>query len=103
MIRLRPWSEHAAAGTRLAGERESELRPTTCRPARPSVVGVNEERIEMTQVLTNGAADAPSSDRPPVLVAARGVTRRYGPGETPADPPPRRSAPVSAGPLTAGL
>src|ERR671919_2526989 len=101
MIRLRPESEPRRAGTRLAGERESELRPTTCRPARPSVVGVNEERIEMTQVLTNGAADAPSSDRPPVLVAARDVTRRYGAGETAVDALRGVSLAVSAGELTA--
>jgi putative ABC transport system ATP-binding protein len=62
---------------------------------------VNEERIEMTQVLTNGAADAPSSDRPPVLVAARDVTRRYGAGETAVDALRGVSLAVSAGELTA--
>ena len=55
----------------------------------------------MTQVLTNGAADAPSSDRPPVLVAARDVTRRYGAGETAVDALRGVSLAVSAGELTA--
>jgi putative ABC transport system ATP-binding protein len=62
---------------------------------------VNEERIEMTQVLMNGAADAPSSDRPPVLVAARDVTRRYGAAETAVDALRGVSLAVSAGELTA--
>src|SRR5918999_3177832 len=101
MIRLRPESEPRRAGTRLAGERESELRPTTRRPATLRVAGVKEERIEMTRVLTNGAADAPSSDRPPVLVAARDVTRRYGAGETAVDALRGVSLAVSAGELTA--
>ena len=55
----------------------------------------------MTQVLTNGAADAPSSDRPPVLVAARDVTRRYGAGETAVDALRGVSLAISAGELTA--
>jgi putative ABC transport system ATP-binding protein len=61
---------------------------------------VNDERIEMTQVLPEDAA-ALRSARPPVLVAARDVTRRYGEGETAIHALDGVSLAVSAGELTA--
>jgi putative ABC transport system ATP-binding protein len=62
---------------------------------------VNDERIEMTHVLSEGAASAPRSDRQSVLVAARDVTRRYGEGDTAVDALRGVSLAVSAGELTA--
>jgi putative ABC transport system ATP-binding protein len=72
----------------------------TFRPVLSSVLGVNDERIAMTHVLSENAAQA-RSDRPPVLVAARDVTRRYGEGETAVDALAGVSLAVSAGELTA--
>jgi putative ABC transport system ATP-binding protein len=62
---------------------------------------VNDERIEMTHVVSEDAVSPPRSDRPPVLVAARDVTRRYGEGETAVDALAGVSLAVSAGELTA--
>jgi putative ABC transport system ATP-binding protein len=64
-------------------------------------VGVNDEGIEMTSVLSQEAASGPRSNRPAVLVAARDVTRRYGEGETAVDALGGISLAVSAGELTA--
>jgi putative ABC transport system ATP-binding protein len=61
---------------------------------------VNDEGIEMTHVLTEDAA-RPRSARPPVVVAARDVTRRYGEGETAVAALGGVSLAVSAGELTA--
>jgi ABC-type sugar transport system ATPase subunit len=62
---------------------------------------VNDERIEMTSVLSHEAAASTRSDRPPVLVAARDVTRRYGEGETAVEALAGVSLAVPAGELTA--
>jgi putative ABC transport system ATP-binding protein len=62
---------------------------------------MNEERIEMTHVLSEDAVSPPRSTRPSVLVAARDVTRRYGEGETAVDALAGVSLAVSAGELTA--
>jgi putative ABC transport system ATP-binding protein len=61
---------------------------------------VNDEGIEMTHALTEDAA-WPRSARPPVVVAARDVTRRYGEGETAVAALGGVSLAVSAGELTA--
>jgi len=55
----------------------------------------------MTHVVSEDAVSPPRSDRPPVLVAARDVTRRYGEGETAVDALAGVSLAVSAGELTA--
>jgi putative ABC transport system ATP-binding protein len=62
---------------------------------------VNDERIEMTHVLSEDAVSPPRSTRPSVLVAARDVTRRYGESETAVDALAGVSLAVSAGELTA--
>jgi putative ABC transport system ATP-binding protein len=62
---------------------------------------VNDERIEMTHVVSEDAASSPRSDRQPVLVAARDVTRRYGEGDTAVDALRGVSLAISAGELTA--
>jgi putative ABC transport system ATP-binding protein len=62
---------------------------------------VNDERIDMTQFVSEDAAYPQRSDRPPVLVAARDVTRRYGEGETAVEALGGVSLAVSAGELTA--
>jgi putative ABC transport system ATP-binding protein len=56
----------------------------------------------MTQVLTHDVAAAPrAADRPPVLVAAREVTRRFGEGDTAVDALRGVSLAIRAGELTA--
>src|SRR5687767_13810799 len=55
----------------------------------------------MTPLLPQEAASRPRSDSPPVLVAARDVTRRYGEGETAVDALGGVSLAVSAGELFA--
>ena len=103
-ISLRPWVEHGPPGINLGAERERGHRPTTSAAGLHSVLSVihdTRREAEMNAAHTEPVSPGQPLSGPPVRVAARDLTRRYGDGDAAVDALRGVSLAVAEGALVA--